>query len=900
MPLRLVMLSPYRMPAHHALMLGDADTLAWQNAWRLLWHPGLLQQADQLPFISDAADHAMPQAETLYVMPESPAPYVPENWYELARQNGVATVLTTRDWSESLSRLYAAVAGVCDPVALSAKTDDASRVCFALGLGYAVVETLFEAMDHTKTLDVTAFTAEVNAAAAGDMTQATAAAERLLIARETLYPAPIHLLDLAILGQGELPDSLNGTTPLTLITTADSLAALSAEHLAKIRKRLDDGRLELCGGINQNRPDAALTVESQLWNLRRGQERLRELVGKPATVFARADTTFHPYLPNWLAQADISNLFYISFDGGTIPHHAAATIRWPAPDGRQVDAITRAPFPASDPQTGFHLAMHLHQTIMQDSSAVLFLRHGEPKAEIWYDDWLALSALAPVLGTWTTASRFLDEATVGEYASATSMDDYAPDMPTTLSDPISSFARHARIRRRIDAARTHQALLQSLGTSADVELLQQIDGLENGAERSLGVETSQLASVETESATRLARRLVARSTGGQSGRLLLNPCPFTRRVGLELTGMTGLPLCAGPTKAVQRDGDVTRLVVEVPGLGYSWIPDGDAELMPARMTLATGTTVRNEFFEAEIDPETGGLRTFRDPHGRANVLGQQLVWQPGSTMRASDVRVTACGPAFGEVTAAGELLDEHGQRLAGFVQRFRCWLGRPLLELRIELHPDKPPSGYPWHAYYAARFAGRDENTSIVRGVFGHSSATTHNRPGSPDYLEFHSGKSSALVVTGGLPFAQRHAQRMIDVLLVTAGETCTEFQLSLGLNRPQPAQSAQGMVSPIAVVRLQNGPPPSGPSSWLAHLDSSHVLLTSLRPAKESNAILARLFEIAGLGGSANLRFARDPRSAALVDSGGLLVMDCLVDGDAVTCDVMAHDLVNLRVEWA
>ena len=38
MPLRLVMLSPYRMPTHHALMLGDADTLAWQNAWRLLWH----------------------------------------------------------------------------------------------------------------------------------------------------------------------------------------------------------------------------------------------------------------------------------------------------------------------------------------------------------------------------------------------------------------------------------------------------------------------------------------------------------------------------------------------------------------------------------------------------------------------------------------------------------------------------------------------------------------------------------------------------------------------------------------------------------------------------------------------------------------------------------------------
>jgi hypothetical protein len=140
----------------------------------------------------------------------------------------------------------------------------------------------------------------------------------------------------------------------------------------------------------------------------------------------------------------------------------------------------------------------------------------------------------------------------------------------------------------------------------------------------------------------------------------------------------------------------------------------------------------------------------------------------------------------------------------------------------------------------------------------------------------------------------------MIDVLLVTAGETCTTFDLSLGLNRPQPAQSAQGMVSPIAVVPLDNGPPPAGPTGWLAHLDTSHVVLTSLRPAKEPNAILARFFEVGGIGGPVNLRLARDPRSAAIVDSGGLLVMDALTDGDCVSFDVMAHDLVNLRVEWA
>ena len=218
----------------------------------------------------------------------------------------------------------------------------------------------------------------------------------------------------------------------------------------------------------------------------------------------------------------------------------------------------------------------------------------------------------------------------------------------------------------------------------------------------MGHEPGEIHNFESASARQLAQRLVARATGQQFGQLVFNPCPFARRVGLELKGLSGLPAVAAPVIAAQRDGDIARLVVEVPGLGYSWIPDDNAESGAPRMTLANGTTVRNEFFEAEIDPETGGLRVFRDANGRANLLGQQLVWQPGSTMRADEVSITACGPALGEVTATGELLDEHGQRLAKFKQRFRAWLSRPLLELHIELHPDKPPVGHAWHAYYGA------------------------------------------------------------------------------------------------------------------------------------------------------------------------------------------------------
>src|SRR6202040_38604 len=153
-----------------------------------------------------------------------------------------------------------------------------------------------------------------------------------------------------------------------------------------------------------------------------------------------------------------------------------------------------------------------------------------------------------------------------------------------------------------------------------------------------------------------------------------------------------------------------------------------------RMRLADQRGVRNEFFEAEIDPTTGGLRAIFDRRSQVNRLGQRLVFNPGSTMRATGVQVTSAGPALGEVLTEGVLLGEQQQVLARFRQRFRAWLGRPVLDLRIEIFPEQRAAGYPWHAYFGARFAWRDERATLLRGVNGTGTVTTHTRPQTPDY----------------------------------------------------------------------------------------------------------------------------------------------------------------------
>src|SRR5262249_26799830 len=160
---------------------------------------------------------------------------------------------------------------------------------------------------------------------------------------------------------------------------------------------------------------------------------------------------------------------------------------------------------------------------------------------------------------------------------------------------------------------------------------------------------ASLSDLETKIAGVLAERLQVRAEPDQPGTMILNPCSFIRRVALELEGATAPLPVGGHGKACQFDGDKMKVVVEVPALGFAWIPKSGPPGTPqsSRMRLADRTTVRNEFFEAEVDSETGGLRAIRDHKTRTNRLGQRLVFNPGSVMHANSVQVTSAGPALG-------------------------------------------------------------------------------------------------------------------------------------------------------------------------------------------------------------------------------------------------------------
>jgi len=936
---QLHLLSASRMPTSYPLQLAAEEVAAWLNGYAALWHPAALVGSSQPPQASVSYDHDAPTPGFIYGTPRGPHLFQPDDWRDRVLHAPATVFDATNDRAETVANLLTALRESGEPVSLIDAPDDVVRAFRGLGFGYLVLDNLFEAADHVRLLDAAAFWADVTAAVEVATrndpeyrNHLKAAAEKLLQAREQIHSQKMHWVDFAQLDPNNLvaawPESLTSGLPMCVVASGETFEQLAeqaparyAELRAKFLRDLPSS-VDLCCGAYREREDALLPPESQWWNLLAARAALKKLFSVEPAVYARKLSAFHPQLPGWLYHMGFKHAVLISQDGALIPTLRSTAVNWPGPDGRAVDAFCREPLPAADPGTFFNLVYHMHQAYSSDAApTVAFVHKGEPAFDS-YRDLLALNELVPVFGEFTNLSRYFTDATSGDYIGVQQADeffcDYLDDRVTNQKrpGPVSGFPRQLRLRRRLDAAYTlaglHRAVTpnpgeeeaKALGELADLEREVELRGVNmTEAEDDLA---ERLIPLESVWARRLAERLQTRSAEGQPGLLVFNPCGFTRRVALELPGFLGPIPVADAVKAAEFSGDLARLVVEIPPLGFAWVPREGPAGTPqpkVRMKLGDGLTIRNEFLECDIDSQTGGIRSFRDLRTRLTRFGHQLIYNPGSKMVARDITVTSSGAALGEIISTGDLLNDREEVLATFRQRFRTWLGRPVLELRIELDVKHEPSGYPWHAFYGARFGWRDERAVLFRGVNGSNAQTGYTRPVSPDYLEVRLGAERSFLFTGGLPFLQRHGSRMADVILVPEGEQARSFDLLLATDRDVPMQTAVGWVSPAPVVETPKGPPHFGSSGWLGHVDMPSLILMGLRPApageNANRAVAARFIETAGFGGAAEIRFARDPFRASLVDGNDAAVQPLALTGDAVQVEYSAEETIRVLFEW-
>jgi hypothetical protein len=920
------LLSPYKPPTSYPVSLSADEAGAWLAGYFALWHPSVLTRITRPPQSASSYDHDQPGEGFIYCIPSGPHLYQPEDWSQRIQQANAFSFPATADLATTREELQESLE-IEDNIPA-----EHLRLFAGVGYAYLVIESLFDAADHDHLLDAEGFWNDVQQAAqqcqSADTEQMRThlknACDKLRSAREVLNSSTFYLLDFAILSENTLgvawPSSLSAALPLNVLASGELLEKLSQDHPARFQELKDrikpdlPSTVDLITGCYHEREEHLLPIESQHWNLQTSRSVLQKLFGVEGVIAGRKRSAYHPLQPGWLEHHGFKKAMMLSLDGATTPNRNACVVNWPGQDGQSLDAFGRDPLSASDPSTFFNLVYTLHQATTSDSKPTVAFAHKGQTPAVGYEELVAFAELSEALGTFTGLGRYLEEYHYGEYIGNAGPDDFfSDDLDDRVTnrnrpDAVSGFAQHHRDRRRLDTLYTLSSVHRMLTPSNAEELndLRELGELErdievHGPDRVAGSGFEpRLQPLESRITKRLAERIQARSASNQPGVLLFNPCAYTRRAALELSHFQGPIPVTDPIKAAQFDDGSAKLVVEMPPLGFVWLPRTPSGSQPKpRMKLAEGNTVRNEFFEADIDATTGGLRSFRDMRTRLNRLGMQLVFNPGSKSVVKSIQITSSGAALGEITAQGDIVDEHNQLLAKFTNRLRAWAGRPALEMQLDIEPVHLPTGYPWHAFYGARFGWRDERAALFRGVNSLNALTTSTRPVTPDYLEIRLGSERTFIFTGGLPFWQKNGTRMADAILIPQGEQARRFEFLIAADREYPMQTAQGWLTPTPVFFTDKGPPNGMTSSWLGHLDLPSLLMTDLRPMGESRTLLARFVECSGYGGAADLRFAMPIQRAQSINGLGELRREITPIEGTTPLEFSAQETFRLKLDF-
>jgi alpha-mannosidase len=931
-----------------AATVSDRAALAAWCAVSAVWHPSLLARARELPRIESLDDPSSPGPDEIRVVAEGTLDRLPSGYLTQAEDAG-AIVLEGGADRESLIR---EIRGRLRPEELSdADEGEASRVALdfeALGTARWWLRDLTIAMNHADALDAESLEREVFSGAdawqAGDYPAATnrlrAAFELLTQARERFYPVDAYLIDVCMIDPnmpgGVLADGLKTRLPITYLAPAaavENQAMLDPDSLAALRDAISEGWADVAGGAYGEVEEPLLSLESILWQFRRGGATYRQhLDDRNVETVARRRFGLYPQLPQIAKRFGFRFAVHLGFDAGRFPIRAESKRIWEGIDGSSLEALTRPPLGADRAVQGLRLPWRLATTMKDDHVATIALVHWPETVAPWYLDLRRVAGYSPVLARFVTLNDYFhltdrpfenfrpeSDAYVTPYlAQAIARNDPAP---------ISRRATHARLRARFEALTATRALARSLLPDerlpgpGDLSPSSLEEAIETGRfEEAHGTLDRQ----EPIWAGALSRAIVGTDTGaGRPGYLVLNPLGLPRRAAVLLPDAAPDLRPEGPLRAAQFTDEGVWAVVDLPAFGYAWVPrESGATAAPASRDLlsARDRVLRNESMEVEIDPTTGGIRGLRAPREETARLGQQLVvtghlgpdgQAVAGAMRSRSFEVEYAGPALVQAVSRGVLVDPrdiHERPLAAYRQRYRLWSGRPILELEIELSDldpgwqDRLDGADPWTDSLSCRWAWPDPNSMVRRTSLLAPELTEADRPETPDTLDISTRRQRTAILFGGLAHHRKHGARMLDTLLIAGRETGPRFTLGVVLDLEHPFQGALDLVTPTWVVPTNAGPPASGPSGWLVQVDHKAIAITRLEYADPSGdgrgrGLVLHLTETAGRPARCRVRLFRTPVWARQIDFNDEPIVDLSVDGDAVHVDLTPHEIARVDI---
>ncbi|MDP6444103.1 MAG: hypothetical protein QGG36_24235 [Pirellulaceae bacterium] len=963
-------------PVHHE---GD-DAQGLLAAWTALWHPALIHSVGKMPSWARVDDPPDQLSGHLLVIPAIALNELPTGFVQRAKDEGAVVIRKKLDRQEILAEALKHLNGPTDvdedlaadflalgycylqielltrqmryssnldeihfdnlvvkaaAVALGQQVDDSDAHASDSGAGDSESTTKIDDDDAEPPADE----APSSAAPASKDPRASLAScfDVLSEERDYYYSVESYLLDITLLAPSTLGSTLeqqltsSGTSNLLL--NAELLERMATEHprtLAALRTGLAEQRVGVISGDLGEAPWPLMSCESMLDQWLRSLEIHERLLDAAPRVFGRRRFGLTPAMPQVLQKLGYEGAFHATLDEGRFPEGSQVKVRWESVDGSAIDALGRPPVDASKPDPYLGLALKLGETMDTDHVATLCLAHWPGQYSCWHDDLVRTSRYTSCLGKFVRIEEFFANTEAPYHGDRFEADQYrSPYLKQAVirrqADPISAPARYWRRRAAIEnleALETLSSLMQGRPPKAnDNQWKVEVDRALESADEDDGRLDGDLETALQTAADQFAAGL-PRSGDSANGVLVLNPTLFVRRNGVDAKGLSGPPTVERPVYAASTDASTPHVMVDTPSMGYAWLTPAAKPTRVRRPQLLANEeehALRNEFFEAIIDPVTGTLGAIYEYSTRGNRLSQQLAFrlptpaavpgayqqddsEPYTVMAADSVEVTRNTTTVGEITCRGRLLRQDGSETAKFEQRYQMCKGSRVLRLDIELEPGEEPKSDAWNSYYACRFAWADEAAGAWRGLHQMRHGGETKRLEAPTYIELENGSTSTTLLTGGLPYHHRTGYRMLDSLLIVRGERARSFTLGVGIDLKYPLNEAMNLLCPPTLV-AETAAAPTPASSYLFHIDSRNVVSTHWSPLVEGDAVIgfrARLLETSGRTARAKLSAFRPLGAVRVVDFRGKSLGDCALDDGAAKLELAANEWVEIEAKWA
>ena len=932
----LIVLVPCHSLEDFPTELAEGPASSLLNAFSILWHPALLASTGAFPKWErgDEATDASP--DRLIIVPTATEEMVPGSWIERARREG-ANVITGE--TERQPMLKAAL----QPLDSYPEVDPETVADFlALGTAYLQSELLTRHMRNFSHLDEVHMQREAVAAAQAALSHDKEATskhlghcfEMLYECRERYYPVDCYMIDLCLvnpdLANDQFRNLLKSPTPLNLLAQGQDwqrIVDADAECHSLIREAVESGRVEIVGGDDADLPTTLMSIDSTLFQMKQGRERIQKLFGKSPITWARKRFGIGTHLPQILVRMGYEGALHFAMDDGVYPDEEQTQLRWEGSDGTAIDAFSRIPLAADSASSFIRFAQRMSESMDYDHTAAIVFARWPKMRTPWMDDLRRAARFSPCLGKFVTLSEFFEmtdapgrmsEFKAGEYFSPSLLHAVARQEASPISRHLQYWTLHNTFNATDWCRATNQLLTDKLVTESEIEPLAQSAHPEAETETSHHVAEEVHQHLQNDG-QKLADMVSAKGIEGE-GLVVINPLSFARKC--IVTFPEGYGPGQDPSilhKQVDSQGAIA--IVNVPACGFVWLTmePNPQSTNAGKTPLAEEFTLRNDFFEVNLSNVTGGIASVQTFRRSPNRISQQLAYRFGqekikavetehgretsrtfySEMHCTSAKVLSSGPAMGAIETCGDLIDpSNGKALIKYKQVTKVYREKPVVHVQLELDPVSTPSGDPWTNYVGLRFAWKHASAALTASMQQGAHGIKMQRIESPQFIEIADESYRTTILTPGLPFHRRTDTRMLDTLLLVEGEERTTFEFAVAVDSQFPMQSHLDAYSHPICIRTKKAPQQPGSQGWFYFVGAANVQLTRILPGSTDSSFRVRLMETEGRSKVFSLRTLLKPKTARQVDYQGKTISNMNVEGDTIRVEISPYEVCDVEIE--